>query len=180
MFVTNDSELYEKVKTLSNHGRRSGQIKQFWPEEVGFKYKMSNVQAAIGCAQLERLAELVLRKREILTFYRNSFRDIEYIKMNPEQPGTVNGAWMPTVVFDEQSSISVAHMQDFLQKQGIDARVFFSPISSLPMFRPIRSNVNAYSIPSRALNLPSFHDISQKQLTQVTSAILSEVEKQYC
>jgi len=59
MFVTNDSDLYERVLTLSNHGRERGQSKQFWPEVVGFKYKMSNIQAAIGCAQLERIDELI-------------------------------------------------------------------------------------------------------------------------
>ena len=63
MFVTNDDALYERVLTLSNHGRRAGQTKQFWPDVVGFKYKMSNIQAAIGCAQMERIDELIGRKR---------------------------------------------------------------------------------------------------------------------
>ncbi len=52
MFVTQDKALYAKVLTLSNHGRAVGQTKMFWPDVVGFKYKMSNLQAAIGCAQL--------------------------------------------------------------------------------------------------------------------------------
>jgi perosamine synthetase len=177
MFVTNDSGLFEKILTLSNHGRRRGQAKQFWAEDIGFKYKISNVQAALGCAQLERLEELVARKREILSFYRNSFRNIKNIKMNPEQSGTVNGAWMPTLVFDEQFVMSVDHLRDCFKKQDIDARVFFYPLSSLPMFSPVKSNVNAYSIPDRALNLPSFHDISHEQLSRVADIILSEVEK---
>jgi perosamine synthetase len=59
MFVTNDADLYEWVLTLSNHGRARGQTKQFWPDVVGFKYKMSNIQAAIGCAQMERIDEYV-------------------------------------------------------------------------------------------------------------------------
>ena len=62
--------LYETVLTLSNHGRARGQTKQFWPDMVGFKYKMSNIQAAIGCAQMERIDELINRKREILKYYR--------------------------------------------------------------------------------------------------------------
>lgn len=177
MFVTNDSGLFEKVLTLSNHGRRRGQAKQFWAEDIGFKYKISNVQAALGCAQLERLEELVARKREILSFYRNSFRNIKSIKMNPEQSGTVNGAWMPTLVFDEQFVMSVDHLRECFKKQDIDARVFFYPLSSLPMFSPVKSNVNAHSIPDRALNLPSFHDISLEQLSRVADIILSEVEK---
>jgi perosamine synthetase len=106
MFVTNDADLYEKVLTLSNHGRARGQKKQFWPDQVGFKYKMSNIQAAIGCAQIERVEELVHRKRKILETYKDLFRDYIDIQMNPEPPGIVNGAWMPTIVFDEKSGIS--------------------------------------------------------------------------
>ena len=59
MFVTNDGELFSRVLTLNNHGRVLGQTKQFWPDMIGFKYKMSNIQAAIGCAQTERIDELI-------------------------------------------------------------------------------------------------------------------------
>ena len=68
MFVTDDGALFEKVLTLSNHGRARGQKKQFWPDMIGFRYKMSNIQAAIGCAQLERIEDLVSRKRAILRY----------------------------------------------------------------------------------------------------------------
>ena len=69
MFVTNDPDLYEQVLTISNHGRARGQSKQFWPDMVGFKYKMSNIQAAIGCAQMQRLDCLLSQKREIFESY---------------------------------------------------------------------------------------------------------------
>jgi perosamine synthetase len=65
MFITNDDAIYEKAFTLSNHGRSRGQIKQFWPDVVGFKYKMSNIQAAISCAQMERIDDLIAAKRRI-------------------------------------------------------------------------------------------------------------------
>ena len=70
IFLTNDSDLYEKVLTLSNHGRSGNSTKQFWAEEFGYKFKMSNIQAAIGCAQLERIDELVAKKRYIFDFYQ--------------------------------------------------------------------------------------------------------------
>ncbi len=66
MFVTNNSELYEKVLTLSNHGRSRTQQKQFWSDTIGFKYKLSNIQAAIGCAQMERIEELVKKKTQYI------------------------------------------------------------------------------------------------------------------
>ena len=68
MFVTNDPDLYENVLTLSNHGRARNQTKQFWPDMIGFKYKMSNIQAAIGCGQMERIDELIpAREKYFLT-----------------------------------------------------------------------------------------------------------------
>ena len=69
MFVTNDEALYERVLTLSNHGRSRSQTKQFWPDMIGFKYKMSNIEAAIGCAQVERIDELIAGKRRVFEFY---------------------------------------------------------------------------------------------------------------
>ena len=63
MFLTNDENLYDKVLTLSNHGRSRSQ-KQFWADVTGFKFKMSNIQAAIGCAQLKRINSLIDRKRK--------------------------------------------------------------------------------------------------------------------
>jgi perosamine synthetase len=72
IFVTNDEVLFEKVLTLSNHGRARNQTKQFWPDMIGFKYKMSNVQAAIGCGQMERIEELISKKRQILSTYKKN------------------------------------------------------------------------------------------------------------
>ena len=176
MFVTNDPELYEVVSTLSNHGRRRGQIKQFWPEEVGFKYKMSNVQAAIGCAQLTRLDELVGRKREILGFYRKSFAHLPEISLNADSFGTESGSWMPTAVFDFKDESLITRIHKAFFKHKIDARVFFPPLSSLPMFNPVPENKNAYSIPKKALNLPSYHDISELELQIIVGIILKEVQ----
>jgi len=160
MFVTNDAELYERVLTLSNHGRARGQTKQFWPDVVGFKYKMSNIQAAIGCAQMERIEELISRKREILAYYWENLAQLPGISMNPEPDGTLNGAWMPTVVFAPQTGITRARLQAAFSAENVDARVFFWPLSSLPMFAPIKSNANAWLIPERAINLPSYHEMS--------------------
>lgn len=167
MFVTNDSELFERVLTLSNHGRSRSQKKQFWPDVTGFKYKMSNVQAAIGCAQLERVEVLVSRKREILENYRAGFADLEGVSINPEPFGTVNGAWMPTIVFDESTGVTREKLQAAFAASRVDARVFFHPLSSLPMFTSVPSNTVAWDIPTRAINLPSFHDMTDAEQNRV-------------
>lgn len=100
MLVTNDAELYEKVLTLSNHGRDRIESRMFWPSVVGFKYKMSNVQAAMGCAQLLRINELVRKRQETLLSYKKALLPLDNVSMNPDQEGCENGAWMPTVIFE--------------------------------------------------------------------------------
>ena len=171
MFVTNDSDLYEKVLTLSNHGRAKGQIKQFWPDMIGFKYKMSNIQAAIGCAQLERVEDLVNRKRLILRNYRETLERLPGVTMNPEPMNGKNGAWMPTVVFDVATGVTRERLQAAFALENIDARVFFYPLSSLPMFENRPLNVMAWDIPGRAINLPSFHDILDSEQQRVIDVV---------
>jgi perosamine synthetase len=171
IFVTNDSGLYEYVLTLSNHGRARGQTKQFWPDMIGFKYKMSNIQAAIGCAQVERIDELTLRKREIFSYYRERLTTIPGLSMNSEPVDTVNGVWMPTVVLNLETGITREILQAAFASENIDARVFFHPLSSLSMFNDQIHNVLAWSIPKRAINLPSFHDISKPELVRVVDVI---------
>jgi perosamine synthetase len=171
MFVTNDPELYEHVLTLSNHGRARNQAKQFWPDVVGFKYKMSNIQAAIGCAQTERIDELTRRKHEIFVYYRDHLTVLPGIFMNPEPEDTVNGAWMPTIVFDRQTGVTRGALQKMFAEENIDARVFFHPLSSLPMFKKQINTPISSDIPERAINLPSFHDISYAEQDRVIDVI---------
>jgi perosamine synthetase len=177
MFVTNDAELYEKVFTLSNHGRSRSQIIQFWPDQVGFKYKMSNIQAAIGCAQLERIENLVNRKREIMTIYRELLAGNASLTLNPEIDGLINGAWMPTVVFEPETKLTRKKLLNAFAAENIDARVFFWPLSNLSMFSPVTTNLYARSILNRAINLPSYHDVTKSDMERV-AATIKELLKQ--
>ena len=171
MFVTDDIILYEKVLTLSNHGRAKGQTKQFWPDVVGFKYKMSNIQAAIGCAQMKRIDELINRKLEIFSTYKNNFSELLGVKINPEPKGTIISAWLPTIVFDLSTRITREKLQEAFKNENIDARVFFWPLSSLPMFKLVTDNKHSLSIPERSINLPSYHDISSEEINRVIAVI---------
>jgi perosamine synthetase len=173
MFVTDNPELYERVLTLSNHGRGRYQPKQFWPDIVGFKYKMSNLQAAIGLGQLERVKDLIAKKREILQFYRDAFMKHGEVIMNPEPIGGINGAWMPNIVFGKKYGKAPRdRIAQLFHENAIDARVFFWPLSSLPMFdgRCTKGRVS-YEIPLRAMNLPSYHDITLNELARVVDVV---------
>ena len=96
---------------------------------------------------------------------------LDSVGINPEPNGTINGAWMPTIVFDSESGVSREIMQDIFVNNNVDARVFFWPLSSLPMFPDERKNINAWSIPNRAINLPSYHDLNESDIRRVVDCV---------
>jgi len=175
IFVTNDDALYERVLTLSNHGRARGESRQFWPERIGFKYKMSNIQAAIGCAQMERIDELIAGKRRIFEAYRGALAGLP-LRMNPEPQGTVNGYWMPTIVVDACVAFDREALLDAFRAENIDGRVFFWPLSSLSMFEDCPGNTTSYGVSTRAVNLPSYIDLTDAELARVCNHVRSLLE----
>ena len=176
MFVTSDSNLFERVLTLSNHGRDKNEERMFWPSVVGFKYKMSNVQAALGCAQLSRFDSLVAKRQRVLATYKSVILPLGGISMNPEQVGSENGAWMPTVVFEEQSNSSLL-IQSEMRKNGIDVRPFFVPLSRTGLFPSQKSRLVSNILYECGMNLPSFFDLNedeQKKVIEVLSLIVKK------
>lgn len=178
MFVTNDDTLYEHVLTLSNHGRSRGQSRQFWPDMVGFKFKMSNIQAAIGCAQIQRIDELIAQKRRIFCSYAEALDNLP-LAMNPEPAGTINGYWMPTVALNADVPLHRDQLISALQNNNIDGRVFFWPLSSLPVFKSATSNVVSQSLWPRAINLPSYHDLGEEDIARVSEIVRNLVSKNH-
>ena len=178
MFVTSDDALHERVLTLSNHGRSAAQTRQFWPDTVGFKYKMSNVEAAIGCGQLERVENLIAAKRRILAAYRERLAGLP-VRINPEPAGTVNGAWMPTVVVDEGVGFDRERLLADFKAAEIDGRVFFWPLSGLAV--PARVGPGgtpvAAAIHRRAVNLPSYHDLDDAGIDRVCEVFIRHLRQ---
>jgi perosamine synthetase len=173
MFVTQDEALYRRVLTLNNHGRAASQTKQFWPDELGFKYKMSNIEAAIGCGQVERIDALIARKRAIFHAYQQAFADLgELVVMNPEPAGTQNGYWMPTLLVSDALPFDRELLLAKFSEAQIDGRVFFWPLSSLPMFEgQVVDNPVAASLSPRGINLPTYHDMSESDIARVVAVV---------
>ena len=172
MLVTNDKALYTKVRQLNHHGR-SLTAKQFQPEILGYKYKMSNMQAAVGIVQLGRIDELVARKREIFATYKKLLAGVPGITLNPNQRGCESGYWMPNIVVGRNIAAADALREAFV-RDDIDARIFFHPLSSFGFVQDAAityKNEVAYDIYWRAINLPSYHDMTMKDIKRVVGAI---------
>lgn len=169
--LTNRDDLADTLDVLENQGRNRRESRHFWCERVGYKYKMSNIQAALGLAQLERLDELVARKREVFFAYRDALAHLPDMVMNPEPTHVRNGYWMPTVVLGPRHRTNVEHLVRVANEDGIALRPFFHPISSMPMYQPVLTNSNSYSLSRRAFNLPSAFDLSQGEIADVTECL---------
>jgi len=175
IFVTDNTELYEKVSNLNSHGRNLKNPKQFWSETIGFKYKISNLQAAIGCAQIARIEKLIKKKRSIFFKYHKLLSHMN-LTMNPvvNEKNTEYGYWMPTIIFDEKLNIDREKLLQKFEDNNIDGRVFFYPLSSLPMFKGKKENKVSYDIFNRGINLPSFHEITDQDIEKVAKMISNE------
>lgn len=166
MLVTNNTKLFEKVKVLADHGRVPGETRMFYPHMVGYKYKMSNLQAAIGCAQLERIEDFVNKKTEIFGYYKELTKDIP-CALNHEQSYCKNSYWMPTIVFDESTNLDRDGLMKYLKENNIDSRPFFYPLSYLPNFKEKRENLVSYKLYYRGLNLPSYFELEKNDVRNV-------------
>lgn len=177
MFVTNDDHLHQRVMTLRDHGRPPGD-KLFLNTEVGFKYKMSALQAAFGLAQIERVEELIARKREIFNWYREALNGLEGITLNAEPQGTLNSYWMVTVIPAPSFGLDKFALMDGFRERKIDTRPFFSPLSSLPAFAD-RPESSAHMpdepageiIAGSGVNLPSGYHMTPELVQRVADAL---------
>ena len=161
MLVTDRDDIRDRVLVLRDHGRRPGDT-LFRNGEVAFKYKMSGLQAALGLAQLERVDDLVERKRAIFDGYRHELADIEGLTLNAEPDGTLNAYWMSTVIIDPAFGRTKEEVITELRADGVDCRPFFYPLSSLDAYQQLsdaataeRRNPTAYRLSAGGVNLPS-------------------------
>ena len=178
MLVTNSLEFANRVRELNNHGRKIGETKQFWASEIGYKFRMTNMQAALGLAQLTRIDELLSRKREILEFYRHNLATPYGLGINPIQTNVISGAWMPNIVIPEKYGIDRDVLVNQFRLANIDARVFFWPLTDLPFIQLPAENPNSHFLSEHSINLPSFHDISKAELDRVCDLVSTLIESQ--
>lgn len=125
ILLTDSKDIYDKVLFLRDHGRKPGDS-MFFNEQVAYKYKMSAVQAALGLAQLERIDELVGKKRQIFEWYEENLSGVEGITLNYEAPGTNNTYWMVTAILEARFGIEKLRLIEVMARENIDCRPFFS------------------------------------------------------
>lgn len=179
MLITNQEGIFHRCLFLRDHGRNPDD-KKFWNTEVAYKYKMSSMQAALGLAQLERIDELIERKRQIFNWYKLKLDNTSGITLNNEAPSTKNTYWMVTVVLDEKFGFKKEELISLMSEKSIDCRPFFYPLSSMPAYKDLKQvtqaqqrNKNAYKISPYGINLPCGMNMTKEKVRYVCEALKS-------
>jgi len=183
MLVTDKDDVRQRVLFLRDHGRKPGDT-AFFNTEVAYKYKMSSMQAALGLAQLERIDELIERKRQIFAWYQEDLAKVEGITLNREPIGTKNTYWMVTVILDHKFGIKKERLIELMSTRNIDCRPFFHPLSSLPAYGHLskakearKRNQVSYQISPYGINLPSSLSITKEEIVYVCEVLKDVVSK---
>lgn len=169
MVVTNDKTLAERARHYKGQGLAAH--REYWHDVVGYNYRMTNIAAAIGLAQLERAEEFIGRKRALAEQYRTSLSGLP-VTLQAEQPETVHSYWMVSMLVEKAEHRD--RLRAHLAQQGIETRPLFFPVHTMPMYaRTYRRHPVAEDLAWRGINLPSWPGLSQEQIQLIASTIAS-------
>lgn len=168
MITTNDEKLCKKMRYLRDHAM--SKEKRYWHTEVGFNYRMTNLQAALGVAQFERIDELLAKKKEIFEWYQEGLKDVKGIKLNHQSSWAKNVYWMVCLELDDYSEFQRDEFIKKLKTKNIDSRPYFYPISDMPMYDNTDTPIT-HKVYQRGLNLPSYYDITKEQVDYIINIL---------
>jgi len=172
MLTTDDPEIAKVARKLRDHA--FSEDRHFWHKYMGFNYRMTNLQAAVGLAQTERFEELVGAKRENARYYTRLLKEVEGITSPPEEEWAENVFWMYGVLVEDGFGISRDELRRRLAKRGIETRTFFIPMHVQPvyyeMFKGQRYPV-AENLCRRGFYLPSAVSLRRREIEFVVKSI---------
>lgn len=177
MVVTEDKEAAEHIKFLANQARdvRKG----YYHPEIGFNYRMTNLEASLGLAQFERLEEFLEKKKKFKEIYEEIFSNVKGVEIQKEYEGAESSWWLTSILLGDDISMSVEELQEKLKGKGIPTRRIFVPIVEFPPYKKFAKGEyrNAYRIYERGLNLPS-STVNSYETTQMVAKIISSILKE--
>lgn len=170
MVVTNNDELVDKIKLMRDHGMRP----RYWHITLGFNYRMTGLQAAIGIVQLKKADKLLRKKRAIAKIYEEILNDVPGIELHPSMQWAKPSYWLYSIIINKRCKYARDDLMKELKKRGIDTRRFFYPLHIMPAFSRY-SKENNYPVSTylslHGLNLPSGPKIHDGDIEYVAKTI---------
>jgi perosamine synthetase len=176
MVVTNNSKLAEKVRLLKGQGMDPG--RRYWFPIIGYNYRMTNIQAAIGLAQLENIQRLLEKRRTIASLYHQQLGELKaFLTLTEEMKWARHSYWMYSILLKDTNSISRDRFMEMLGEKGIETRPLFYPMHVMPPYKqsavdfPVSTDVAA-----RGLNLPTYSLLTEEDIKYIAQSIKGIIE----
>lgn len=167
MIVFKDEKIAEFASVMRDHGMDKS--KRYWHSFVGYNYRLTNIQAAIGVAQFERLSEFVTAKRKIASIYNKCLKQIKYFTIPTERNDCLNSYWLYTFLVKDDAPFKRDELIEHLSLCGVESRPVFFPMHEMPPYTNYGDSINlmmSKMISTQGMSLPS-------------SVILSEIEQEH-
>ena len=167
MLVTNNQTIFERAVHFKGQGL--AKYREYWHDVIGYNYRMTNICAAIGLAQLERINDILSKKRQIAELYKELLKDTEF-KVHPEVGDVFHSYWMISILIPQADKRDT--VREHLSEAGIETRPVFYPVHTMPMYtQKYQKHQVAEDIGWRGINLPSYPDLSPEQINYICDSL---------
>ena len=173
MLVTNDKVIGEKANYLSNQAKTINCNNEMIHEEVGYNFRMPNILAAMGCAQLEVIDEYVDSKKNNAKYYNELLKDIKNITLPVQKKDVFNVNWLYSIVIEDDYEVSRDEMIELMKQNGIETRPFFYPIHKMDKYEAFRTGdmKNTDELYEKGLCLPSSVSLTRGELDLICEVL---------
>ena len=161
-------ENYEYAKILRDHGMDPN--RKYWHINIGYNYRMTNMQAAVGVAQMENFERIIIKKRKIASLYKKYLKDLDGIVLPMERKGFFNTFWLYTILITDNFGINRDDVILKLQLKGVETRPVFYPLSEMPPYKSYILNEDfkiSMTISKQGISLPSSINLSEKEVKEI-------------
>lgn len=169
MITTDDEDFYNRCKYLRDHAM--SKEKRYWHTAPGFNYRLTNIQAALGCAQLERIDDFMAKRQIIFHWYTKYLGTIDGVNLNHTEDWATNAYWLICLENKKWNWESRESFMTELKKRGVDSRPFFYPMSQMPYLEDVDNTPVTDRVYQQGINLPTFYDLEEEQVKFVCDVI---------
>ncbi len=170
MIITNSKEISNKIKILRDHGMSTS--KRYWHPVLGYNYRLTNVQAAIGVAQLEQIDWILTTKRKIAEQYIKRLSGVKGITLPPNESWAKNVYWLFSIILENDYKITRDELIDYLSNHGVETRPFFPALHNQPIYKSENKFPIAHEISEKGICLPSFVGIKSFEIDRICDLII--------
>ena len=168
MVVSNNIKLIERAAYLKSQS--VSKSREYWHDELGYNYRMTNISAAIGLAQLEKADTIIKKKRQLANWYMSELKNFPVV-FQKESNSVINSFWMVSILVSNEEIRD--KVRNVLRNNDVETRPLFYPAHIMPQFHINKTFPVAESLSKRGMNLPSYPELKYKEIQYICSIIKS-------